>query len=220
MVAPERNASGDITLCHPIGVFFGTDFVRFGNGSLDTATDVDIDASFPGWNAGDVYIPSDGYPQQDPRSRVIGDANPDWTASIRNNVRIGDNLRISALLDFKHGGQMWNGTRGALYFFGTHEDVEPYQGVGKNETFGETFLRQFLSRGAGGGTEVPINWLTWYLDGIGSHFTGPASQFIEDAGYVKLRDISVAYTIRGQDWLTRMGFSSLDVSVSGRNLKT
>ena len=220
VVAPERDVSGDITLCHPIGVFFGTDFVRFGNGSLDTATDVDIDATYTGWNAGDVYIHSDGFPQQDPQSRVIGDANPDWTASIRNNVRIGDNLRISALLDFKHGGQMWNGTRGALYFFGTHEDVEPYQGVGQNETFGETFLRQFPVAGPGAGTEVPINWSTWYLDGIGSHFTGPASQFIEDAGYVKLRDISVTYTIRQQDWLTRLGFSTLDVSLSGRNLKT
>ena len=220
VVAPERDANGDITLCHPIGVFFGRDFVRFGNGSLDTAAGVDIDANFSGWNAGDVYIHSDGYPQLDPQSRVIGDPNPDWTASIRNSVRIGDNLRISALLDFKHGAQMWNGTRGALYFYGTHADLEPYQGVGQDETFGETFLPQFDVAGPGAGTSVPINWATWFEESIGSHFFGPASQFVEDAGYVKLRDISVAYTIRGQGWLTRMGFSSLDVSVSGRNLKT
>ena len=220
VVGPERDGNGDITRCHPLGVFYGSDFVRFGNGSLDTATDVDIDATFTGWNAGDVYIHSDGYPQQDPRSRVIGNPDPSWTASIRNNVRIGDDLRISALLDFKYGGQMWNGTRGALYFYGTHADTEPYQGEGQNETFGETFLRQNNVAGPGAGTSVPINWSTWYWDGIGSHFTGPASQFVEDAGYVKLRDISVAYTIRGQGWLSRMGFSSLDVSVSGRNLKT
>ncbi len=141
-------------------------------------------------------------------------------ASIRNTVRIGDDLRISALLDFKYGGQMWNGTRGALAFYGTHSDLEPYQGEGQNETFGETFLRQYDVAGPGAGTSVPINWSTWFLDGIGSHFFGPASQFIEDGGYIKLRDISVAYTIRGQDWLTRMGFTTLDVSVSGRNLKT
>jgi len=60
VVAPERDANGNITLCYPVGVFFGRDFVRFGNGSLDTATNVDIDASFTGWNAGDVYIHSDG----------------------------------------------------------------------------------------------------------------------------------------------------------------
>ena len=220
VVAPERDANGNIARCYPIGVFFGSDFVRFGNGSLDTATDVDIDATYTGWNAGDVYIHSDGYPQQDPQSRVIGDPNPAWTASIRNNVRIGDDLRISALLDFRYGGQMWNGTRGALAFYGTHADLEPYQGAGQNETFGETFLPQYDVAGPGAGTSVPINWSTWFLDGIGSYFFGPVSQFIEDGGYVKLRDISVAYTIRGQDWLTRMGFTTLDVSVSGRNLKT
>ena len=136
VVAPERNANGKITKCHAIGVMYTDDFVRFGNGSLDTATDVDIDAVNTGWNAGDLYIGDDGFPQYDPQNRVTGDANPDWTASIRNNVRIGDNLRVSALVDIKHGGDMWNGTKGALYFFGTHEDTEPYHGEGQTETFG------------------------------------------------------------------------------------
>ena len=115
---------------------------------------------------------------------------------------------------------MWNGTKGALSFFGAHEETEEYHGAGKSETFGESYLTQFDYAGPGEGMSVPINWSTWYLDGIGSSFTGPGSQFIEDAGFVKLRDITVSYAIRGKDWLTRMGFASLDVSVSGRNLKT
>ena len=220
VVAPERDANGNITKCHAIGVMYTDDFVRFGNGSLDTSTDVDIDASNTGWNAGDLYIGDDGYPQYDPQNRVTGDANPDWTASIRNNIRIGDNLRISGLVDIKHGGDMWNGTKGALYFFGTHADTEPYHGEGQAETFGSTFYADETVGGPGAGTAVPINWMTWYWDGIGSGFTGPSSQFIEKAGFVKLRDISVGYTIQGQDWLNRMGFTTLDVQVSGRNLKT
>ena len=217
VVAPDRDANGNITLCHPIGVFYTDDFVRFGNGS--TVAGEDIDATYTG-NAGDMFIGADGFPRYDPQNRVTGDANPDWTAGIRNTIRIGDNLRISALLDFKHGGQMWNGTKGALYFFGAHEDTDPYHGEGQTETFGETYLTQYSVAGPGAGTAVPINWMTWFWDGLGSGFTGPSSQFIEDAGYVKLRDISVAYTIRNRDWLARMGFNSLDVSVSGRNLKT
>ena len=217
VVAPERDANGNITLCHPIGVFYTDDFVRFGNGS--TVAGEDIDATYTG-NDGDMFIGADGFPRYDPQNRVTGDANPDWTAGIRNTIRIGDNLRISALVDFKHGGQMWNGTKGALYFFGAHAETDPYHGEGQTETFGETFLTQNDVAGPGAGTAVPINWMTWFWDGLGSGFTGPSSQFIEGAGYVKLRDISVAYTIRNQDWLTRMGFNSLDVSVSGRNLKT
>ncbi|MCH7891579.1 MAG: TonB-dependent receptor, partial [Gemmatimonadetes bacterium] len=217
VVAPELDAQGNITLCHPIGVFYTDDFIRFGNGS--TVGGEDIDAVYTG-NAGDVFLAADGYPRYDPQNRVTGDANPDWTASFRNTIRIGDNLRISGLIDIKHGGQMWNGTKGALYFFGAHKETEVYHGVGQTETFGDTYLTQFNYAGPGDGMSVPINWSTWYLDGIGSGFTGPASQFIEDAGFVKLRDITVAYTIRNQDWLTGMGFNSLDVSVSGRNLKT
>ncbi len=218
VVAPERDADGNITKCYPIGVFYGNDFVRFGNGS--TVGGVDIDATYSGWSPGDMFIAADGYPRQDPQSRVIGDANPDWTASIRNNLQIGDHLRISALVDIKKGGEAWNGTKGALYFFGTHEGTGPYHGEGRSEVFGETYLEQNGVAGPGAGTSVPINWLTWFWNGIGSGFTGPASQFVEDAGFVKIRDVSVAYTFRDQDWLNRLGFSSLDLMLSARNVKT
>jgi hypothetical protein len=43
---------------------------------------------------------------------------------------------------------------------------------------------------------------------------------MEDAGYVKLREISIAYTFT-QPWVARsLGMSSVDFRVSGRNLKT
>lgn len=219
VVAPQRDANGNITKCYPIGVMYSDDFIRFGNGSLDD-DGVDIDATYSGWNPGDVYVGPNGYPQYDPQNRVTGDANPDWTASLRNNIQIGQNLRISALVDIKQGGDAWNGTKGALYFFGTHEDTEPYHGEGKSEVFGETYMTQFNYAGPGKGQSVPLNWLTWFWNGIGSGFTGPASQFMEDASFVKLRDVSIAYTFRDQDWLSRLGFSTLDVMVSGRNIKT
>ncbi|GMV05124.1 MAG: SusC/RagA family TonB-linked outer membrane protein [Gemmatimonadota bacterium] len=219
VVAPQRDASGNITKCYPIGVMYSDDFIRFGNGSLDD-DGVDIDATYSGWNPGDVYVGPNGYPQYDPQNRVTGDANPDWTASLRNNIQIGQNLRISALVDVKQGGDAWNGTKGALYFFGTHKETEAYHGEGKSEVFGETYLTQFDFAGPGKGQSVPLNWYTWFWWGIGSGFTGPASQFMEDASFVKLRDVSIAYTFRDQDWLDRLGFSTLDVMVSGRNIKT
>jgi hypothetical protein len=213
---------------YPIGVHYMTDFVRYGRGSIVSSNDyngaagadVDIDAADAGWSNGDVFVGADGYPRLDGQQWVVGDANPDWTASIRNNVRIGDNLRISALLDIRQGGDVWNGTKGALWFFGTHKDTEPYHGNGKDEVFGQGFLDQYDYFGPGAGTSVPINWLTWYWGGIGSTFGGLNSQVIEDGGFVKLRDVSIAYTLRNQDWLSRIGFSTLDVQVVGRNLKT
>jgi TonB-linked SusC/RagA family outer membrane protein len=202
---------------YPIGVLYGVDFARFGRGSVVEGTDIDATYGGP---ADAVYLAADGYPRQDTQLRVMGDPNPNWTGSIRNNIRIGDNLRLSALIDIKNGGDMWNGTKGALTFFGTHANTAPYHGNGQDETFGETFLTQFDYAGPGAGMAVPINWLTWYWNGIGNGFVGPSSQDVEDAGFVKLRDVSIAYTLRNQDWLNRIGFSTLDVQLVGRNLKT
>jgi hypothetical protein len=182
--------------------------------------DVDIDAAMTGWSKGDVFLGADGYPRLDGQSWVVGDANPDWTASVRNNVRIGENLRLSALIDIRQGGDIWNGTKGALQFFGTHKSTEPYHGNGRNEVFGETFNTEYSHFGPGVGMSVPINWATWYWNGIGSSFGGLNSQVIEDGSFIKLRDVSVAYTLRDQAWLSRIGFSTLDVQVVGRNLKT
>jgi TonB-linked SusC/RagA family outer membrane protein len=196
--------------CHPFGVFFTDDFVRFGRGITIEGIG-NIDDAFSGWSEGDLFIGADGFPAYDPQYRVTGDPNPDWTGSLRSTMTFANNLRVSGLLDIKAGGDMWNGTRGALYFFGTHKDTEAYHGIGKDTIF--------PGFGPGAGETVKLNWATWTLAGLGSGFTGPSSQFIEDAGFVKLRDISVSYTL-DQQWLQRFGFSAMDLTVSGRNLKT
>jgi hypothetical protein len=46
------------------------------------------------------------------------------------------------------------------------------------------------------------------------------SQFIEDGSFVKLRELSVAYSF-DQPWLrSRLGFSNVDIRLAGRNLLT
>ena len=47
-----------------------------------------------------------------------------------------------------------------------------------------------------------------------------SAQFIEEASYVKLREISIGYTLDAP-WLSRgLGFTSVDLRIAGRNLKT
>lgn len=205
VVAPEADGT-----CHPFGVHFGSDWIRFGRGSR--VGGVSIDSAFGG-RPGELYIAANGFPVQDAQYRVVGDPNPDWTGSVRSTFDVGRNLSISGLLDIKHGGDMWNGTRGALYTFGTHEETLNWRGAGKdtawtgagpgcvNGVCKTVKLNHFWGRGAGGG------------------FGGPMSQFMEDAGFVKLRDVSLTYTFT-QPFIARTGFSSMDVTLSGRNLKT
>lgn len=196
----------------PYGAIRGVDFIRFGRGS--TVGGQSIDALYPNSPKGALYIAEDGFPVTDPEIRVIGDPNPDWTGSIGTTFKLFKDLRISGLFDFKHGGDMWNGTKGALYNFGTHKDTEIR---GETRVFGQTYYANEKVDGPGAGTPVVIGQ-SWYT-GKGSGFNGPSSQFIEDAGYVKLREISVAYKFRG-GFVRNLGLSDIDVRLSGRNLVT
>jgi hypothetical protein len=74
-----------------------------------------------------------------------------------------------------------------------------------------------LTAGPGAGREV--EWGGAWLRGLGGGFNGPASQFVEDAGFVKLREVTVAYTFE-QPWVRRLGTTSVNVALSGRNLHT
>lgn len=212
----------------PYGVLRGSDFVRFGNGSTVTLYDaagnvaeeqVNIDSRFPGWKAGDLFIAEDGFPILDPQERTIGDPNPDWTGSIRTTFTLFNKLRISGLLDIKQGGDVWNGTKGALYYFGTHKETDvQYMDANGQEQRGDKHV--FAGVGPGAGTEVIRDQDSWYAFGLGNSFVGASSLSIEDGSYVKLREISVAYKFDHPKLKQWTGLSDIDIRVSGRNLVT
>jgi TonB-linked SusC/RagA family outer membrane protein len=202
--------------CSPFGVFYGGDFARFGRGEVVDGTDIDATYNGP---AGAVYLGSDGFPRLSETSHVVGDPNPSWTGSIRNTFTLLGNLRLSGLLDISQGGQIWNGTRGALTSYGTHASTAAWHGAGIQTQFGNGFMDQFTYAGPGVGKTVNID-RRWGQLGIGNGFNGPFSQFLEDASFVKLRDVSLSYTL-DQPWLKRrFGMSSMNLTLSGRNLKT
>lgn len=194
----------------PFGIIWGEDFIRFGREDGTVVAGVNIDDTYEHTD-GDLYIAADGFPVTDPQERVIGDPNPDWLGSMRNTFRIYRNLRVSFLIDRKQGGETWNGTEGALVYFGTAASSLKYHGEGTPHVF--------EGSGPGAGTEVQLNWDTWTLNGPGSGFTGPGSQFVEESSYTKLRDLSVTYAF-DQPWVNRIGFNTVEVTLSGRNLKT
>jgi TonB-linked SusC/RagA family outer membrane protein len=201
----------------PIGVYYGTDFVRCGRGIV--LNDVDLDntpGQCQGAPAGALYIQASGYPTLDNIGQyILGDPNPDWTGSVRTNFRIGK-MAIGGLLDIRHGGISYNGTKGALDHFGTSL-VSQVSREAAPVTFGTDFMAGAVA-GPGAGSAVPLDE-SWFT-GVGGVFNGPQSQFMEDGGFVKLREISVGYTL-DQPWVARsLGFSSIELRVAGRNLKT
>ena len=206
-------APGAAVVGSRVGVLRGNDFARCGRGS--TIDGVDIDAACGSAAAGALYIAEDGFPILDPTVRVIMDPHPDWTGSLRGRLNLGTDWEFSALVDTRQGQEVWNGTRGALYQFGTHKDTEIRD---TQQTFGRNGFHEGAVGGPGAGTSVLID--QGWFQGLGSGFGPVASQFIEDGSFWKIREVSVAWKLTAP-WVrsyTSMGM--LEIRLAGRNLFT
>ncbi|MFN2563806.1 MAG: SusC/RagA family TonB-linked outer membrane protein [Gemmatimonadaceae bacterium] len=216
---------GSATVGFQPGVIRGQEFVRCGRGSMidiDGDNDLDdIDALCgPGAKPGALFIAADGLPVADPDQRVIADPNPRWTGAVNSSIRYG-RWQLSGLLDIRRGGQIWNGTRGALYRFGTHKDTEVRTRTG---TFGQDWYTDVYPDVAGPGAgrvafSTPADWQAWFTTQGGSAGDVQA-QFVEDGSFVKLREISLSYRVEHGQLMQRLGVASADIRIAGRNLKT
>lgn len=174
----------------------------------------------------------DGYPMTDTRQMVpVGDVNPDWTMNFTNSFSY-KGVYLSAMIDIKSGGWMYNGTAFAMNFFGTHartanrevyytadgtidfeqtpkENLQVFDGVyGSVDADGNP-----VSSGVDNVTPVVLDE-AWFK-GFGSNFGGGAqTASMEPADWVRLREITIGYTIPVQ----KKVLQSAEVYFTGRNL--
>ena len=219
----------------PIGVIRGEGWVRCGISPNSAIDGVDLASVCAGKPKGALFIDDGthcyekGMPCEDTELRILGDPNPKWTGNVHSTVRFGK-FALSGLVDIKKGGVVWNGTKGALWSYGTHRDTENRatctgptnsQCTGNVHAFGDSDWFPGSVVGPGAGAKIPIGE-NWYRNsGLAAcPFTGIDEPCMEDGGYVKLREISIAYSFT-QPWVARsFGMTSIDFRVSGRNLKT
>jgi TonB-linked SusC/RagA family outer membrane protein len=216
-----------------VGVLRDFGFVRCGlspNGLGAAIVGVDLATVCAGAPTGAFYLGADGLPVGDDNPRIIANPNPRWTGSVRTGLKFR-RLSVSGLLDIRHGGQIYNGTRGALWSYGTHKDTEVRANctgatlascTGNEKVLGTDDVPGFAPAPVvGPGAGIPVSIGQFYYRNVATcPFTGISEPCIEDAGFVKLREISVGYTL-DYPWVQRaLGFTSIDLRVSGRNLKT
>ena len=128
------------------------------------------------------------YPLGGGGARVIGDPNPDFTASLINEFQVGPRLTVRAQFDGAFGQDVFNFTRrlAALSAFGTLSDFE-------RELEGD----------------LP--------NGYNARAFGIFETYVEDGTYVKFRELAFTYLVPVQ-YVTRFGLSGLRVTAYGRNL--
>ena len=147
-------------------------------------------------------IVRNGLPQGDATKRVLGNYNPDWTAGLNNAFRY-KGVDFSFLFDTKQGGEVFSVT----HMFGRYAGVLEETLVGRVDSI---LVPGVNADGSPNTTKVTAERYnhSFYPIHEGSIF---------DASFIKLREMKLGFGVPSQ-LISRLGVSSLYVSVVGRNL--
>ncbi len=170
----------------PFGVIYGGRFLRNENG--------------------DVLVGDDGYPLIDTEAGIVGDPNPDFTLGVRNTFTY-KGFSLTALIDIKQGGDVFNGTRGVMTSLGTHKDTENRD---------VDFIFDGVNVNTGLPNDVAVKRDRSYYSRQGG-LAGLSEAYIEDGSYIRLREVAITYGLPAK-WLEKLPVSSLNIGLSGRNL--
>ena len=151
-----------------------------------------------------------GFPINAGNSAAAGNIQEDWRAGITNTLNY-KGVTLSALIDIKKGGLMYNGTRAAMQYFGTHKFTEDREG-------GAGWIADGVKLSDGSKNDIVVNKnQDWYFYGPWSNFSGPSGPFVEASDWIKLREVSLSYSFSPQ-LLSGTFMKTLNVYFTGTNL--
>lgn len=210
-----NSANASAVAGYPMGILFG------GRTERDDAGKPVLDPAHPGFS------------QLATAAGVIGNPNPQWRGGLGSQFTVFRKLSLYVLVDHVHAFDIWNGTRGALYSYGTHADVGretvvPADQATTIKNWNGQSVAQFGTKQAdgsyafrgslgdfGGGT-VALDE-SWYRN-VGGGFTGPLDQFVEHVSYTRIREATLTYNLNSPGFRRATGLQSVQVSLTGRNL--
>jgi hypothetical protein len=195
----QGGVSINATVGHPYGTIQGNDF-HYVNGKREVDT-------------------TGYYVFGNETTDIIGDATPKWTGGLTNTFRY-KNLALSFLIDMRHGGDLFS----LDMYYGLATGIYP-ETAARNELGNSS--RNTLDNG--GGVILPgvtadgkanavrvDNSTTGY--GLFGYVSNPAKAFVYDASFVKLREVTLTWSVpSGMVGKTKF-IKGIDLSLIGRNL--
>ncbi len=159
-------------------------------------------------------------------NQVIGNPNPDWIGSVISNLTY-KGLAFGFQIDVRHGGDMWNGTRGALANKGTAGETANrgtptvFQGLlghlDENGNVAHFDKNGNEVAGPGDPNTIQSSYSQFYWQNVGNSFGAGQETDIEDGGFTRVRQVSLSYqlpnTIFGKNHTT-----NLSVTLFANNL--
>ena len=159
-------------------------------------------------------------------NEVIGNTNPDWIGSAISSLSY-KGLTFGFQIDVRHGGDMWNGTRGALANKGTAaETINRYQPVTFKGPLGHLDLAGNIVHsengvdkpGPGAQNTTASTYDQYYWQNVGSSFVGPQEVDIENGGWTRIRQVSLTYEL-SKNVLGKSKINLLSVTIFANNPK-
>ncbi len=184
--------------------------------------------------SGRPIVDEDGFYIRTNARTNLGNVYPDWFGGITNALSY-KNIDLSFLVDFKKGGVLYSVTDWFGTYAGVLEKTAAINDNGKN-------VRDPIEEGGGvkvDGVYGKLNadGTVSFTDADGNVVTtpvqnqsyAPAQDFYKDywgknevslfdASFVKLREVSLGYSVRNVDFLGKLGIRNMNISLLGRNL--
>ncbi len=140
-------------------------------------------------DAGQIVVDEDGLPQAG-EERVIGTVAPDFLLGFNTNLEY-KKVRLSAVLDWKQGGQMYHGTAGILDYYGVTQKSADFR-ASEGFLFEEAAVKE-VSPGVYADNDILIDGADAF-----DYFNaknGISESSVFGTSFVKLREVAIGYPV-------------------------
>lgn len=162
-----------------------------------------------------LLIGSNGFPVIDTKQKYLGSTQPDFIASTLQTLRYRQ-FSLSALIDTRQGQLKYNQFANFMAAFGTSKFTENrtqtivFDGILADGT--KNTKPVYLGQGIG---PDGINYGNGYYRNV---YRGITENFIEDASWIRLRSLSISYSVPTKVLSRTKVFKMATVSLTGNNL--
>lgn len=147
----------------------------------------------------------------------IGNIQPDLLMSVTPSFR-WKNLTFSGMLDMKFGGDIVSVSEGMATKIGTSERTAYRGEFMEINGVSDYYMVVPGVKGDGSINDIPVSAQRYYSTiGLYKSESGYAEEFVHDASYIKLKELSVGYNFP-KKWLSKTPLTNLRASFVARNL--
>jgi TonB-linked SusC/RagA family outer membrane protein len=160
---------------------------------------------FKRYTDGQLLINAAGLPEIDPVFTKAGNAFADWIGSIGSDIS-WKNLTLSALIEFKQGGDVYDVSLRNMIRNGIAKTTE--------NRYQSTIFKGVLANGTPNTTPVFLDDIFYRSE---NNYNGAAEVLLQDASWLRLRNVTLSYIINNKILAKTKIIKNANISASANN---